>query len=145
LWCPLNFCFVVLNFAPGASLRTARDCFIAKIMCWLEARNLLSCEKRSRAVSKTDGHLKKTTRSCPSNWWGESSTNTRPSVEVYRGENRGKNAVFAPETRRFRSPNPRGDLGANLGHVIVSEHIVTAVAPWFGPAPPLCPEFKPTL
>jgi hypothetical protein len=36
---------------------------------------------------------------------------------------------------------------ANLGGVIVSEHIVITanVAPWFGPAPTRHPEFKPSL
>jgi hypothetical protein len=76
---PLEFLFCGLKFRP-ASLRTAAgDCFIAKIMC---AGNLLSCEKRSCDVSKTEGILKKTTRSVlrirGRGRAGESST--RPSV-----------------------------------------------------------------
>ena len=103
------------------------------------ARNLFSCEKQSRAVSKTDGHLKKNNAKCPSNS-GRGESSTRPSVEFYRGEigvkmpfTPQKRAGFAPKI----TPTSSGDLVANSGRVIVSEHTVTPnVVPWFGPAPP---------
>ena len=82
---------------------------------------------------------------------GESS-GTRPSVEFYRGEIWVK-MPFLPKKRTGFTPKiiptSSGELGTNLGRVIVSNRFVTAnaVSSWSRPtpAPTRRPEFKPSL
>jgi hypothetical protein len=64
-------------------------------------------------------------------------SNTSPQVEVYRGEI-GAKMPFLPQKRAGLAPKiarpPRGDLGANLGRVIVSTLSCRTLV-WPRPAP----------
>ncbi len=112
---PLEFQFVALNFAPGATLRTAGDCFIAKIMCL----KTFSLRRSGVEPSQKQMGTKKNNAKCPSNSGrgAGGGEHTRPSVEVYRGKI-GVKMPFLPQKcagfaqkSRWRA---RGDLGGKF-------------------------------